>query len=119
MWKPLFFSIARRFASVKEGSEMRDTVQAKLLQLGLLQRNARGAGWQLTQLAREFLSATLSSSHESTLTEDLLKLGMIAPAPIGSGMSWVFTPRGRTLLAYLLDRPSAFEDPALDFGREH
>jgi hypothetical protein len=98
---------------------MRDTVQAKLLQLGLLQRNASGAGWQLTQLARELLSATLSSSHESTLTKDLLELGMIAPAPNGSGMCWVFTPRGRMLLAYLLDRHSAYEEHGPDCGREH
>jgi len=98
---------------------MRDTVQAKLLQLGLLQRNASGAGWELTQLARELLSATLSSSRESTLTKDLLRLGMIAPAPIGSGMCWVFTPRGRTLLVYLLNNPSAFEEPSSPFGRGH
>jgi len=95
---------------------MRDTVQAKLLQLGLMRRNASGGGWQLTQLARELLSATLSSSHESALTKDLLKLAMIAPAPIDSGVCWVFTSRGRMLLAYLLDHSSVFEESGSELG---
>src|SRR5258707_669720 len=59
------------------------------------------------------------SSHESTLTQDLLKLGMIAPAPIDSGLCWVFPRRGRTLLAYLLDSPGAIEEPRSAWDRGH
>ena len=89
---------------------MHDTVQEKLLESGLLQPAVSGAGWELTQRARDLLSATLSSSEESALTKDLLRLGMIEPTPIGSVMSRVFTPRGRTLLAYLLNNPVATEE---------
>jgi hypothetical protein len=95
----------------QKGREVRDTVQAKLLESGLLQPATSGAGWELTQRARDLLSATLSCSEETALTKDLLKLGMIEPAPVGSVMSWVFTPRGQKLLAYLLNNPVATEEP--------
>jgi hypothetical protein len=89
---------------------MLDTIQAKLVQLGLLQPDA-SAGWELTQQGRELLSATLSSPHKSTLTTELLKLGVIEPAPIGSGLWWAFTPRGRKLVTYLLNNPLPTEEP--------
>jgi hypothetical protein len=54
-----------------------DTVQAKLVELGLLQPD--GAGWELTQQVRELLSATLTHPHKSKLAADLLALGMIEP----------------------------------------
>ena len=39
-------------------SDGHDTVQAKLVGLGLLEPAAGGAGWELTQTGRELLSAT-------------------------------------------------------------
>jgi hypothetical protein len=53
---------------------VRDTVQAKLMDLGLLEREASGAGWELTQTGRELLSATLTKPYKSTLAADLLDL---------------------------------------------
>jgi hypothetical protein len=84
---------------------MRDTVQAKLMQLGLLRPDA-SAGWELTQQGREILSATLVSPAKSALVVELLKLGVIECAPIGSSLSWVFTPQGRRLVTYLLNNPT-------------
>ena len=89
---------------------MLDTVQAKLMQLGLLQPDA-SAGWEFTQQGRKLLSATLRSPHKSTLTAELLKLGVIEPATIGSGLWWAFTPRGRKLVTYLLNNPLPIENP--------
>jgi hypothetical protein len=86
-----------------------DTVQAKLVELGLLQPD--GAGWELTQQVRELLSATLTHPHKSKLAADLLALGMIEPALAGSGLWWAFTPRGRKLLAHLLNNPVSTEKP--------
>ena len=56
----------------KDGSDVRDTVQAKLTEVGLLPQGASGTGWQLTQQARELLSATLTKPCKSTLAADLL-----------------------------------------------
>jgi hypothetical protein len=91
-------------------SDMRDTVQAKLMQLGLLQPDA-SAGWELTQQGRKLLSATLSSPQKSTLTVELLKLGVIEPAPRGSRRLWLFTSQGRKLVTYLLNNPLPTEEP--------
>ena len=88
---------------------MRDTVQAKLMELGLLQPDA-SAGWEFTQRGRELISTTLSSPHESTLTKELLKLGVIERAPIGSGRCWLYTPRGRKVVSYLLNKSSDQEE---------
>jgi hypothetical protein len=96
---------------LKRGREMDDTIQAKLLELGLLQPAVSGAGWELTRRARDLLWAALSNSEETALTKDLLKLGMIEPSPLGSAIPWVFTPGGRRLLAYLLNNPVATEEP--------
>ena len=95
---------------LKRGREMHNTVQAKLLELGLLQPAVNGTGWELTQRARDLLSAALSTAEETALTKDLLKLGMIEPSPLGSAIPWVFTPGGRRLLAYLLNNPVATEE---------
>jgi hypothetical protein len=95
---------------LKRGREMHNTVQAKLLELGLLQPAVNGTGWELTQRARDLLSAALSTAEETALTKDLLKLGIIELAPVGSVMSWVFTRHGRRLLAYLLNNPVATEE---------
>ena len=88
----------------------RDTVQAKLVELGLFQPDASGAGWEFTQQARELFSDTLTRPHKSKLAADLLALGMIEPGPIGSGLRWVFTPQGRKLVAYLLNNPLPTQD---------
>jgi hypothetical protein len=82
-----------------------DTVQTKLVELGLLQPGAGGAGWELTQQARELLSATVTKPYKSKLAADLLALGMIEPAPVGSGVWWAFTLSGRKLMRYLLTNP--------------
>ena len=67
------------------------------MDLGLLEREASGAGWELTQTGRELLSTTLTKPYKSTLTADLLDLGVIGPAPNGSsGLWWVFTPCGHS-----------------------
>ena len=52
--------------------DARDTVQAKLVELGLFQPDASGAGWELTQQGCELLSATLTHLHKSKLAADLL-----------------------------------------------
>jgi hypothetical protein len=111
--------LERRTASLPaygwtEGSDVRDTVQAKLVQLGLLQPNMGGASWELTQEARELLLSTLTSPHKSNLAADLLKLGMIEPGAMGSGPWWVFTSRGRDLMTYLLNNPVPIEEPESD-----
>jgi hypothetical protein len=98
----------------KDGSDVRDTVQAQLTEVGLLQPEASGTGWELTQQARELFSDTLTSPHKSKLAADLLKLGMIEPGPVGSGLWWVFTPRGRDLLTYLLNNPVSIDQPDPD-----
>jgi hypothetical protein len=90
---------------------MPDTLQARLVQLGLLERNASGVGWDLTQEGRDLLSGTLTHPHKSQLAADLLDLGMIEPAPSGSGLWWVFTAQGRKLMAYLLNNPVSIEKP--------
>ncbi len=92
----------------------RDTVQAKLVELGLFQPDASGAGWELTDARRELLSATLTRPHKSTLAADLLALGMIEPAPFGSGIWWAFTPSGRKLVRYLLTKPLPIDQPGSD-----
>jgi hypothetical protein len=93
------------------GSDGHDTVQAKLVGLGLLEPAAGGAGWQLTQTGRDLLSATLTKPYKSVLAADLLDLGMIEPAPSGSGgLWWVFTPQGRKLMRYLLTNPLPIEE---------
>jgi hypothetical protein len=104
----------RQCSGRKEGSDVHDTVQAKLMELGLLQPEASGTGWELTQQARELFSDTLTSPHKSKLAADLLKLGMIEPGPVGSGLWWVFTPRGRDLLTYLLNNPVSIDQPDPD-----
>ena len=91
---------------------MQDTIQAKLVELGLLQPNVDGTGWELTLQARELFSGTLTTPHKSTLGADLLSLGMIEPGPIGSGLRWVFTPRGRDLMTYLLNNAVTMDRPA-------
>ncbi len=97
------------------GSDGYDTVQAKLVGQGLLEPGACGAGWELTQTARELLSATLTKPYKSALAADLLELGMIEPAPSGSsGLWWVFTPRGRKLMRYLLTNPLPTKERDLD-----
>ncbi len=97
------------------GSDGHDTVQAKLVGLGLLEPAAGGAGWELTQTGRELLSATLTKPYKSTLAADFLALGMIEPAPSGcSGLWWVFTPRGRKLMRYLLTNPLPTKERDLD-----
>ena len=101
-----------------EGSDVRETVQAKLVQLGLLQPNTAGASWELTQLARDLLSSTLTSPHKSKLAADLLKLGMIEPGAMGSGPWWVFTPRGRNVMTYLLNNPVPLEEQVEALRRE-
>lgn len=93
---------------------MSDTVQGKLVELGLLQPNASGAGWEFTQQARELFSATLTRPHKSQLAADLLALGMIEPAPIGSGLRWVFTPQGHKLVTHLLNNPLPTQEPDPD-----
>ena len=97
---------------------MRGTVQAKLVELGLLQPDASGAGWELTQQGRELLSATVTKPYKSTLAADLLALGMIEPAPASSGVWWSFTPHGRKLMRYLLTNPVQIEKPNSDPGAE-
>jgi hypothetical protein len=97
---------------------VRDTVQAKLVELGLLQPGAGGAGWELTQEGRELLSATVTKPYKSTLAADLLALGMIEPAPVGSGVWWAFTPAGRKLMRYLLTNPVPIEKPDSGAGSE-
>ena len=97
---------------------MRGTVQPKLVDLGLLQPDAGGTGWELTQQARELLSATLKHPHKSKLAADLLDLGMIEPAPNGSGVRWSFTPQGRRLMRYLLTNPVQIEKPNSERGAE-
>ena len=92
----------------------RDTVQAKLVELGLFQGDASGAGWELTDAGRELLSATLTRPYKSTLAADLLALGMIEPAPVGSGIWWAFTPSGRKLVRYLLTSPVLIDQPDSD-----
>jgi hypothetical protein len=57
----------------KEGSDVRDTVQAKLTEVGLLQQGASGTGWQLTRQARELFSDALTHPHKSKLAADLLE----------------------------------------------
>jgi hypothetical protein len=114
-------SLARRWSALpatcySNGIAVRDTVQAKLVELGVLQPAADGAGWELTQQVRELLSATLTHPHNSKLAGDLLDLGMIEPAPAGSGLWWTFTPQGRKLLAHLLNNPVAIEMPDSDAG---
>ena len=86
---------------------MRDTIQAKLVELGLLQPNTSGTGWELTPEARDLFSGTLASPHKSKLGADLLGLGMIEPGPLGNGLRWVFTPRGRDLMTHLLNNAVA------------
>ena len=93
---------------------MGDTVQAKLVELGLLQPDAGGTGWELTQQARELLSATVTKPYKSTLAADLLALGMIEPASADSGVRWSFTPHGRKLMRYLLTNPVQIEKPDSD-----
>ena len=88
-----------------------DTVQAKLVELGLFQPDASGVAWELTNQARELLSATLTRPHKSKLAADLLALGMIEPAPVGSGVRWAFTPSGRKLVRHLLTRPVPIDKP--------
>ena len=95
---------------------MQDTIQVKLVQLGLLQPDASGAGWELTQQARELFSDTLTHPHKSKLAADLLALGMIAPGPVSSGLWWVFTPRGRDLITYLLNNAVPIDKPDSDPG---
>ncbi len=46
------------------GSDGHDTVQAKLVGLGLLQPGVGGVGWELTQQGRELLSATLTQAWQ-------------------------------------------------------
>jgi hypothetical protein len=87
------------------GRDGYDTVQAKLVELGLLQPGAGGVGWELTQSARNLLTATVTHPHKSRLAADLLALGMVEPAPRDSDLWWVFTPKGRRLMRYLLTRP--------------
>src|SRR6266403_1876914 len=91
--------------SFNGGGDLRATVQARLMELGLLQPDA-SAGWQFTRQGRELLSAAMASPRKSTLTMDLLKLGVIEPAPIDSGLWWDFTSRGRKLVTYLLNNQS-------------
>ena len=93
---------------------VRETVKAKLVELGLLQPEAGGAGWELTDAGRELLSATLTKPYKSTLAADLLALGMIEPAPVGSGVWWAFTPSGRKLVRYLLTNPVPIGKPDSD-----
>jgi hypothetical protein len=95
-------------------SDGHDTVQAKLVELGLLQPDASGARWDLTDAGRELLRATLTRPQKSKLAADLLALGMIEPAPIGSGVRWAFTPSGRKLVGYLLSHPLPIEKPDSD-----
>jgi hypothetical protein len=92
------------------------TVQAKLVELGLLQKDASGAGWELTDAGRELLLATVTKPYKSKLAADLLALGMIEPAPVGSGIWWAFTPWGRKLFRYLLTNPVPIENPDSDAG---
>jgi len=87
-----------------------DSVQAKLMELGLLQPDA-SAGWEFTQQGRKLLSATLSSPQKSTLTVELLKLGVIERAPSGSRRLWIFTSQGRKLVTYLLNNPLPTKEP--------
>jgi hypothetical protein len=98
---------------VEEEDDMLDTVQARLVQLGLLQPDA-SAGWEFTQEGRKLLSATLNSPHKSTITAELLKLDVIEPAPIGSGLWWAYTPQGRKLVTYLLNKPLPTKDADAD-----
>ena len=92
----------------------RDTVQAKLVELGLFQPDASGAGWELTDAGRELLAATLTRPYKSRLAADLLALGMIEPAPVGSGVWWAFTPSARKLVRYLLTTPVPIDQPDSD-----
>ena len=100
------------------GSDGHDTVQSKLVELGLFQPDASGAGWELTDAGRELLLATVTKPYKSTLAADLLALGMIEPAPLGSGVWWAFTPQGRKLMRYLLTNPlpTKERDPDSDAG---
>jgi hypothetical protein len=99
------------------GSDGHDTVQAKLVGLGLLEPGVGGAGWELTQTGRELLSTTLAKPYKSTLAADFLDLGMIEPAPSGSsGLWWVFTPQGRKLMRYLLTNPLPTKERDPDFN---
>ena len=98
------------------GRDGHDTVQAKLVGLGLLQPGVGGAGWELTDAGRELLLATVTKPYKSTLAADLLALGMIEPAPVGTGIWWAFTPSGRKLVRYLLTNPVPIENPDSDAG---
>ena len=89
---------------------MHDSVQAKLMELGLLQPDA-SAGWEFSQQGRKRLSATLSSPQKSALTVELLKLGVIERAPSGSRRLWIFTSQGRKLVTYLLNNPLPTKEP--------
>jgi hypothetical protein len=93
---------------------VRGTIQGRLVEVGLLQPDAAGAGWELTQQGRELFSDTLTHPHKSKLAADLLELGMIAPGPVGSGLWWVFTPRGRDLMTYLLNNAVPIDKPDSD-----
>jgi hypothetical protein len=44
---------------------VRDTVQARLVELGLLQKDASAAGLELTDAERELLSAALTKPYKA------------------------------------------------------
>ena len=97
---------------------MADTVQGRLVELGLLRPDASGAGWEFTPQAHELFSATLKHPHKSQLAADLLALGVIEPAPMGSSLRWTFTPQGRRLVGHLLKHPLAVREPDSDLKPE-